>query len=123
MKTPALLFPFLLLVATAAAAAPSVSWVPEGLPPVTTPKGAGLGGYLKPEQGKAVLDQALARFPDRESWDAYAQHVRQRIQEGAGLSPWPKRTPLNPVIRSPRTYDGYSVENVTFESIPGYIVT
>jgi dienelactone hydrolase len=111
------------LVMVVANAAPSVSWVPEGLPPVATAKGAGLGGYLTPEQGKSVLDQALARFPDRESWDAYVAHVRQRIQEGAGLSPWPKRTPLNPIIRAERTYDGYSVENVTFESIPGYFVT
>src|SRR5262249_13768766 len=36
---------------------------------------------------------------------------------------WPKRTPLNAVIRSRREHDGYSVENVAFESIPGYFVT
>src|ERR1700722_16150810 len=43
------------------------------------------GNYLKPEQGKAVLDAALMQFPDRGSWDAYAHHVRERIQQGAGL--------------------------------------
>jgi len=79
--------------------------------------------YLRPEQGKAVLDAALAQFPNRESWDAYARHVRERIQQGAGLAPWPRRTPLNPVIRSRRVYDGYTVENVAFESVPGYYVT
>jgi len=81
------------------------------------------GNYLKPEQGKAVLDAALARFPNRESWDAYAHHVRERIQQGAGLAPWPRRTPLNPIIRARRVYDGYTVENVAFESVPGYFVT
>jgi hypothetical protein len=106
------------------ASSPGVSWVPEGLPPPPA-SGPALtqGGFLKPEQGKAILDAALERFPDRASWEAYAAHARTRIQEGAGLSPWPQRTPLNPVIRRKRAYDGYTVENVVFESIPGYFVT
>ena len=110
------------LIVSALTAAPSVNWVPEGLPPAP-PVGTPLGGFLKPEQGAAVLAAALAQFPDRASWDAYAQHARQRIQEGAGLAPWPKRSPLNAVIHSRRTFDGYSVENVMFESVPGYFVT
>lgn len=107
-----------------AATAPAMSWIPAGLPPAPA-SGPALtpGNYLKPEQGKAVLDAALERFPDRASWEAYGQHVKERIQQGAGLMPWPKRTPLNPVVRKLRTYDGYTVENVTFESIPGYLVT
>lgn len=108
---------------SAASASVDVNWVPENLPPFPTTKNVGLGNYLTPEQGKTVLDAAVARFPDRASWDAYAQHVRQRIQEGAGLAPWPKRTPLNAVVRNRRTYDGYTVENVCFESVPGCFVT
>ncbi len=106
-------------------AAPSVDWVPADLLPPAPAIGPALcpGAFLKPEQGKAVLNAALARFPDRASWDAYAAHVRQRIQEGAGLAPWPKRTALNPVIRNRRIHDGYSVENVAFESLPGVFVT
>lgn len=113
----------LVFAASTASAAVNVNWVPEGLPPLPATKNVGLGHYLKPEQGKAVLDAAIARFPDRVSWDAYTAHVRQRIQEGAGLAPWPKRTPLNAVIRDRRVYDGYTVENVCFESVPGYLVT
>ncbi len=106
------------------ASSPAITWVPPGLPPAPA-NGPALtqGAYLKPEQGKAILDAALARFPDRGSWEAYAGHARTRIQEGAGLAPWPQRTPLNPVIRRQRAYDGYTVENVAFESIPGYFVT
>jgi hypothetical protein len=119
-------FAFLICTAIASItyAETAISWVPAGLPPAPT-NGPALtqGAFLTPEQGKATLDAALARFPDRASWDAYAAHVRTRIQEGAGLSPWPKRTPLNPVLRSKRSYDGYTVENVVFESIPGYFVT
>lgn len=112
-----LIFPVAVLAASA------VNWVPEGLPPLPTVANAGLGGWLKPEQGKAVLDAALARFPDHASWEAYAAHLRQRIQEGAGLAPWPRRTPLNAVVMSRRTYAGYTVENVCFESVPGNFVT
>jgi hypothetical protein len=56
------------------------------------------------------------------SWEGYAAHVRRRFQEAANLVPFPRRTPLNPVIRDRRVYDGYTVENVAFESVPGYFV-
>ena len=113
-----------LWLAAAAAAAPGPAWVPEDIVPPS--KGDTLlcpGHFLSPPQGAAVLDQALRRFPDRASWEAYAQHARARIQEGAGLAPWPRRTPLNAVVRRLRRYDGYTVENVAFESVPGYLVT
>lgn len=110
--------------AMSASFAASVHWNPPGLPPApATGPALTQGGYLKPEQGRAMLDATLAQFPDRAAWDAYAGHVRTRMQEGLGLSPWPKRTPLNPVVHSKRTYDGYTVENVIFESVPGYFVT
>jgi hypothetical protein len=121
---PSFFFALLFLALTASAAVDiNVNWVPEGLPPLPTTKNVGLGHYLKPEQGKAVLDAALTRFPDRASWEAYVAHARQRIQEGAGLAPWPKRTPLNAVVRNRRVHDGYTVENVCFESVPGCFVT
>lgn len=114
----------LLFCSHAAAAAPSVKWVPTNLPPPpATGPALCVGAYLKPEQGQATLDAALAQFPDRAAWEAYGKHVRQRIQEGAGLAPWPKRTPLNPIVRGKRICDGYTVENVAFESVPGYFVT
>jgi hypothetical protein len=118
-----LIAPALALLASTAFAA-SVHWNPPGLPPApATGPALTQGGYLKPEQGQAMLDAALTQFPDRVSWEAYVRHARTRIQEGAGLAPWPKRTPLNPVLHSRRSYDGYTVENVMFESIPGYFVT
>jgi dienelactone hydrolase len=113
-----------LAVAQGTFAAESVAWVPDGLPEGPTNNPALCpGGFLTPEQGQAVLDAAVARFPDRASWDAYATHVRKRIQQRATLEPWPQRTALNPIVHSKRAYDGYTVENVAFESVPGYFVT
>lgn len=105
------------------AAAPAVAWNPPGLPAAPA-QGPALcqGKFLTPEQGRAVLAAALARFPDHASWEPYAAHLRRRIQEAAGLAPWPRRTPLNLVLRDRREHDGYSVENVVFESAPGCFV-
>lgn len=106
------------------ASAGDVDWLPPDFPP-PNPDGPTIydGPAITPEQGKAALAAVLRRFPNPVSWRAYAAHVRRRIQEGANLSPWPRRTPLNPVLSNRRTYDGYSVENVVFESVPGYFVT
>ncbi|HEX3133043.1 MAG TPA: acetylxylan esterase, partial [Planctomycetota bacterium] len=41
----------------------------------------------------------------------------------AGLDPWPKRTPLNPIVRGRRYCNGYAVDNVAFEPIPDYHAT
>lgn len=124
MPHPRTLLTALAVSASALVAAPSVNWLPPGLPPAPeTGPALCVGAYLKPEQGQAMLEAALKQFPDKASWDAYAKHVRQRIQEGLGLAPWPKRTPLNPMVRGKRTLDGYTVENIAFESVPGYFVT
>ncbi len=107
-----------------AGAVSAAGWVPHELLPPAAESGPTLcqSHYLTPEQGEAVLQAALKKFPDQHSWSTYATHVRQRVQEGAGLAPWPRRTDLRPIAHSRRNYDGYSVENVAFESIPGYFV-
>lgn len=78
-------------------------------------------------QTEAQAVEQLARFAQTCStaaeWQARAQTIRQGILRGAGLIPLPKKTPLNPIIHSRRTFDGYSVENVAFESTPGFFVT
>jgi hypothetical protein len=114
----------LLVVVLSVAAESAAGWVPAGLPPAP-PDGPALcpRDYLAPEQGRAVLDAALTAFPDAASWDRYAAHARNRIQEGAGLTPWPRRTPLHPFLHSRREYAGYSVEAVAFESVPGFFAT
>jgi len=128
MKTPGWLILIVLMVSGCTSLhsrkGPSVNGIPDWLPPARA-NGPTLcpGAYLKPAQGKMLLDEVTARFSNRASWDAYAKQLRLRIQEGAGLEPWPRRTPLNVIIRSPRPHNGYIVENIALESIPGYFVT
>lgn len=110
----------LLLLCLVAACHRRDSWLPADFP---EPLGDGptlcQGAYLTERQGEAVLGAALDAFSTREAWQRYADRVRARIRQGAGLEPLPQRTPLNATFASRRAHDGYSVENVTFEATPG----
>lgn len=110
-----------LLLLGAATAAPRFA-LPPSLPAFPT-NGKGLGNFLTPEQGKAVLDLTLAQTPDLATWQARSEHSKLMIQRGAGLEPWPKRSALNPIIREAREHDGYTIANVAFESLPGVYAT
>ncbi len=52
---------------------------------------------------------------------AYVEEVRRRIQDSFG--PWPEKTPLNPRVTGTVERDAYRIENVVFESRPGFLVT
>jgi hypothetical protein len=74
------------------------------------------------ESGKAELRKLESMYSNKEEWEARKSLLRVDILKGMHLFPLPKKTPLNSVISSKRIYGGYSVENVSFESIPGYYV-
>jgi hypothetical protein len=74
------------------------------------------------EAGKAELRKLESMYSNKEQWEARKIVLREEILKGINLFPLPTKTPLNAVISSKRNYDGYSVENVYFESIPGYYV-
>ncbi len=81
------------------------------------------GHYYTEAEGAAALARSAENYQDLEGWKNRAERIRQGIWEGLRLSPDFKRTPLKPIVHSKRTYDGYTVENVAFESIPGFFVT
>jgi len=82
-----------------------------------------VGNYQTEEQGKEQLSRFAQMYSTRSEWQQRAQRIREGILRGTELSPLPKKCPLNPIVRDRRQYDGYSVENVAFESLPGVFVT
>jgi hypothetical protein len=46
--------------------------------------------------------------------------LRENILKGMNLNPLPVRTPLNAVLSDKRIHDGYTVQNVYIETIPGF---
>ena len=70
----------------------------------------------------AQLKRMAATHSNLAEWKARAAAVRQQFLTGAKLDPLPKRTPLNPIIKNKRRYDGYTVESAAFEARPGFFV-
>lgn len=76
--------------------------------------------YQRPvEEGKKHLDQLLASYPVLQAWEIRKTDLRKCFLEQLRLSPLPKKTPFNPVFTPERVYDGYTVENVGIETLPG----
>lgn len=79
------------------------------------------GAYFTEEQGKAFLEKHLPA--SKAEWEARAAQIRQQIRDGMNLQSLPEKPASKPIIHSKRELDGYSVENVAFESMPGIYVT
>lgn len=59
----------------------------------------------------------------RGEWESRARQIRQMILFRAGLWPLPPATPLNAQIFGRLERNGWTVEKVYFESLPGFFVT
>jgi len=81
------------------------------------------GNYQSEEAAKEQLAKFAQSYSNREQWEARAAQVREGILRGTELWPLPEKCPLKPIIHSKRKYDGYTVQNVAFESMPGVFVT
>ncbi len=81
------------------------------------------GHYHSEEAAKEQLAKFAQSYSNLAQWKARAKRIREGILHGAELSPLPKKCALNTIIHTKREYDGYTVENVAFESLPGVFVT
>jgi len=79
------------------------------------------GAYFTEPQGKDFLGQHVPA--SKQEWETRAQQIRNRILEGGELEKMPPRPDSRPIIHSWREMDGYTIENVAFESMEGYYVT
>lgn len=60
---------------------------------------------------------------DLAQWEKRAEEVRQQLRVALGIWPMPKLAEVKAVRHSKHVMDGYTVENVFFESLPGFYVT
>jgi len=58
-----------------------------------------------------------------EAWRARAAMLRRQVRVALGLWPWPTRTPLEAVVTGTIEREGYVVERVAIQSVPGHFVT
>jgi len=63
----------------------------------------------------------LAGLTTKADAEAYVQTVRVKIRDAFG--PYPEKTPLNPRVTRVVERDVYRIENILFESRPGFLVS
>lgn len=81
------------------------------------------GHYYTEEQGADKLIDLARKIRSAGEWNLYADSIRTRLRRGMELEVYPARTPLNAKTRNKKIMDGYTVESVAFESLPGFFVT
>lgn len=81
------------------------------------------GAYYTEPQGAEKLANVRASIHSLNDWQQHADSIRRQLKTGMELQQFPARTPLNAKYRNKQTLDGYTVEAVIFESVPGFYVT
>jgi pimeloyl-ACP methyl ester carboxylesterase len=79
------------------------------------------GAYFTEPEGKTFLEKH--KVSSKLEWEARAEKIRKQIREGMGLTTLPAKPTSKPIVHSKREMDGYTIENVAFESMPGIYVT
>ncbi len=65
----------------------------------------------------------MPHFDDLSTWETFANTLRKTIAVACGIFPVREKCPLNAHIFDKFQGDGFTVEKVYFESVPGYYVT
>jgi hypothetical protein len=79
--------------------------------------------HLKtPEEGKLQLAYLASLYQDTATWIPRKKALKSCMLSALGLSPLPEKPKSEPIITNKRTFDGYTVENVAIETIPGIYV-
>ena len=87
-----------------------------------------LPGQLPQDRRLGALKDLNGYFPftpseTKEIWEERGRDLRRRILVSTGLWPMPPRTPLKAKVYGRAERDGFTVEKVHFESLPGHFVT
>ena len=89
------------------------------------PGNAGLSSYTtvfnEVEAADAAADDAWRMLKTRAEYDAYRAKMCARMVEAVGG--FPERTPLNAKVVATVPREGYRIEKILFESLPGVYVT
>lgn len=94
---------------------------PEPTP--DTPANRMLASYFERQVREIEQTGSLAAIHTADEWRSKEAENRKQLAGMLGLDPMPARTPLNPIINGKIEADGYVVEKLQFQSMPGLYVT
>ena len=94
---------------------------PEKTP--DTPANRKLQHYWELRTAEVHQGGSLDGIQSADEWNAQKEEARRQLREMLGLDPLPARTPLNAVITGETKGEGFRVEKLHFQSMPGLYVT
>ncbi len=71
------------------------------------------------QDGWAYLDSLATKYHDKASWEKRKAEIKPALYEALMLSPMPAKVNSKPIVTAKRIFDGYSVENIALEILPG----
>lgn len=74
------------------------------------------------QEGQNMLDHLAALYQDKASWEQRKALIRPLLYEAQQLAPLPVKPASKPIITPKRLMDGYTVENIAIEILPGLYV-
>jgi hypothetical protein len=76
----------------------------------------------KEDDGKEHCAYLSSLYNDQTTWETRKNELRQCMISALGLNPMPKKTNSKPIITNKRVMDGYTIENIALETLPGLYV-
>lgn len=113
MRTPL----FLCLLSSLASAAPYPEKTPD------TPGNKLLDRYFSEQAREITANGGISHMQNAEEWKTKAPEYRRQLLDMLGLDPLPEKTPLQAVKTGEVKGDGFVVEKLHFQSMPGLYVT
>lgn len=75
------------------------------------------------EDGRKMVAWLNSLYANRQEWEPRRDALRREVRERLYIDPLlEKCVPLNPIMGKVRRYDGYTVQNIALELLPGYYV-
>lgn len=81
------------------------------------------GAFFTPEQSKVEMEHLASLYNSKSDWQKRAKAIKKGIIEGAEVKTIKPNKKINATIHSKKNMDGYTIENVFFESLPGVYVS
>jgi hypothetical protein len=75
------------------------------------------------EDGREKLAYLSSFYTDKASWEKRSRDLKPCMLQALQLSPLPAKPNSKPIITNKRVMNGYSIENIAFEILPGLYVS
>ncbi|GJM29503.1 MAG: hypothetical protein DHS20C17_21380 [Cyclobacteriaceae bacterium] len=85
-----------------------------------------VGDYLTEAEGAKMLEELSRNYQTAADWKSRSKAIKAQIRKGAELDKIPEEhwtVPIKVVQGNKYEMDGYSVENISLEMFPGYLVS